>query len=71
MEADAAGTSDPLEPVYCYCQRVSFGEMIACDNDNCAIEWFHYECVGIAPEHRPKGKWYCKECAEQLKEKAS
>ena len=22
------------EPVYCYCQRVSFGEMLGCDNDD-------------------------------------
>jgi hypothetical protein len=46
--------------VYCYCRRVSFGEMVACDNPDCAIEWFHFECVGIA-EH-PKGKWYCRDC---------
>lgn len=24
---------DPNEPVYCYCQQVSFGEMVACDNE--------------------------------------
>lgn len=24
---------DPNEPVYCYCQQVSFGEMIACENE--------------------------------------
>lgn len=23
---------DPNEPLYCYCQQVSFGEMVACDN---------------------------------------
>lgn len=23
---------DPNEPTYCYCNRVSYGEMIACDN---------------------------------------
>lgn len=23
---------DPNEPVYCYCQGVSYGEMVACDN---------------------------------------
>lgn len=58
---------DPSEPVYCYCQRVSFGEMIACDNEDCAIEWFHFECVGLTPENRPKGKWYCKECTQLRK----
>lgn len=25
---------DPNEPVYCYCRQVSFGEMVACDNDD-------------------------------------
>lgn len=23
---------DPNEPLYCHCQQVSFGEMVACDN---------------------------------------
>lgn len=23
---------DPNEPLYCYCQQVSYGEMVACDN---------------------------------------
>ncbi len=27
------------EPLYCYCQRVSFGEMIGCDDDYCKYEW--------------------------------
>ncbi len=54
--------ADPNEPVYCYCQRVSFGEMIACDNPDCAIEWFHFGCVGLSLDSRPKGKWFCKEC---------
>ena len=38
--AGSAGQADD-EPVYCYCQRISFGDMIACDNENCNIEWFH------------------------------
>lgn len=25
---------DPNEPTYCLCHQVSFGEMIACDNDD-------------------------------------
>lgn len=58
---------DHNEPVYCYCQRVSFGEMIACDNEDCAIEWFHFECVGLTTENRPKGKWYCRECTQLRK----
>lgn len=52
---------DPNEPTYCLCNRVSFGNMVACDNDSCPREWFHYECVGLLDA--PVGKWYCPECA--------
>ncbi|KAI7872317.1 hypothetical protein BDF14DRAFT_1992496 [Spinellus fusiger] len=58
---------DPNEPLYCYCQQVSFGEMVACDNEECDIEWFHIECVGLKVP--PKGKWYCKNCGIDTKEK--
>jgi hypothetical protein len=47
--------ADPTEPTYCYCKRISFGEMIACEHPDCPIEWFHFECVGLTPENRPKG----------------
>lgn len=52
---------DPNEPTYCFCNQVSYGEMVACDNPNCKIEWFHFGCVGL--KEQPKGKWYCSECA--------
>ncbi|OBZ91375.1 Inhibitor of growth protein 4 [Choanephora cucurbitarum] len=58
---------DPNEPLYCYCSQVSFGEMVACDNEECEIEWFHLECVGLKVP--PKGKWYCKNCTPELKKK--
>ena len=25
-------------------------------------EWFHYTCVGLTPETRFKGKWFCPTC---------
>ncbi|GAB5587010.1 hypothetical protein Unana1_01910 [Umbelopsis nana] len=28
---------DPNEPVYCVCRQVSYGEMVACDNDEVSI----------------------------------
>lgn len=31
----------------------------------CKIEWFHFDCVGI--KERPKGKWYCSDCAVVMK----
>ena len=39
--------SDADEPTYCYCNGISYGEMIACDADECPREWFHLECVGL------------------------
>ncbi|KHJ94075.1 PHD-finger [Oesophagostomum dentatum] len=48
------------EPTYCFCSRISFGEMIGCDNDKCEIEWFHFECIGLTT--KPKGKWFCPNC---------
>lgn len=29
---------DPNEPTYCICSQVSFGEMIACDNEDWYVE---------------------------------
>nr|CUU98743.1 hypothetical transcript [Hymenolepis microstoma] len=46
---------DPNEPTYCICGDVSYGEMVACDNKNCPIEWFHFGCVGLTS--KPKGAW--------------
>ena len=54
---------DPNEPTYCLCHQVSFGEMIGCDNPDCPIEWFHFQCVGLTS--KPKGKWYCPRCSQE------
>ncbi len=57
-------TSDfPLDEtaLYCYCKKPDDGlQMIACDNQACAIEWFHTSCLKI--KSVPKGKWYCPTC---------
>ncbi|CAI9108730.1 OLC1v1008407C1 [Oldenlandia corymbosa var. corymbosa] len=63
--ADIDQPIDPNEPTYCVCNQVSFGDMIACDNENCqGGEWFHYTCVGLTPETRFRGKWYCPTCRQ-------
>ena len=41
------------EPRYCYCNQVSYGEMVACDMATCPREWFHLDCVGLTKA--PKG----------------
>lgn len=38
---------DENEPRYCYCNQVSYGEMIGCDYPGCQREWFHFECTGL------------------------
>lgn len=50
--------------VYCTCRSVSHGDMVACDNDNCPYEWFHWKCVGLTRE--PLGTWFCNECRQTL-----
>jgi len=55
------------EEVYCYCRRVYFGDMIGCDNDDCKIEWFHFECVGLTEQ--PKGQWFCPDCKALMENK--
>jgi inhibitor of growth protein 3 len=50
--------------VYCTCRTVSHGDMVACDNDECPYEWFHWKCVGLTRE--PVGTWYCDECRRTL-----
>lgn len=27
--------------------QISFGEMVCCDNPDCKVEWFHFQCVGM------------------------
>jgi inhibitor of growth protein 3 len=50
---------------YCICQKVSFGDMVACDNDDCPYEWFHWPCVGLKSE--PVGTWICPVCTKKDK----
>lgn len=51
------------EPLYCTCRRGFFGQMIACDNPKCPIEWYHLPCVGL--KSAPRGDWYCAICQKK------
>ncbi|KAK9321675.1 hypothetical protein V1517DRAFT_325840 [Lipomyces orientalis] len=57
------------EKTYCICDDVSYGNMIACDNKNCKIEWYHLGCVNM--KRPPKGTWICPLCAERQKNRRS
>ena len=62
-DMDEAGDDEDENKLYCVCNNVSHGNMVACDNANCEREWFHWECVGLKEE--PKGKWLCPDCKKK------
>jgi len=41
--------------------------MLASDNKDCPIEWFHLECLKMKESMIPKGKWYCPDCRKKEK----
>ncbi|SMN01988.1 hypothetical protein SPONN_289 [uncultured Candidatus Thioglobus sp.] len=56
---------DKNKLLYCYCRQPEpehgpSSEMIACDNDQCLLKWFHTTCLML--KSIPKGKWYCPDC---------
>ncbi|QBM88490.1 chromatin modification-related protein YNG2 [Metschnikowia aff. pulcherrima] len=67
--AKAPSAEDADNNLYCFCQRVSFGEMIGCDNDDCKYEWFHWECVGITSPPNDDEIWYCPDCAPKMEKR--
>uniref|UniRef100_A0A182FJ95 Inhibitor of growth protein n=1 Tax=Anopheles albimanus TaxID=7167 RepID=A0A182FJ95_ANOAL len=69
VEPESEWSYDPNEPRYCICNQVSYGDMVACDNEGCPFEWFHYPCVNITSS--PKGKWYCPQCSTSMKRRGS
>lgn len=63
--ADVDNMNTINEPIYCICKRIAFGDMIACDNEDCPIEWFHYPCVNLT--RKPKNSWICPLCSTKKK----
>ena len=60
MEDGEDGDGEGDDKKYCICHSVSYGNMVACDNDECPNEWFHWSCVAVTRE--PVGKWFCPDC---------
>ncbi|KAF5381051.1 hypothetical protein D9615_004035 [Tricholomella constricta] len=60
-DADGEDGDGDDERLYCFCQKQSYGDMIACDNEGgCPFEWFHLSCVGM--KQPTAEKWYCSNC---------
>ncbi|ORY56094.1 uncharacterized protein BCR38DRAFT_119853 [Pseudomassariella vexata] len=55
-QGDDVDEIDADELRYCYCNGVSYGEMVACDADDCEKEWFHLGCVGLKSAPGPSSK---------------
>ena len=56
------GVANHPRKVYCWYEKEEYREMIACDNQSCKIEWFHFDCVGLV--EAPVGNWFCHDCSE-------
>lgn len=68
--AGVGGQQDGDEDaLYCFCQRVSYGEMVGCDGEDCKYEWFHISCVGLS--NPLPDTWYCDECKAKLEKDAN
>lgn len=63
-----SGRDEQDEQRYCFCNNVSYGDMIGCDDDDCEREWFHLGCVGLSKP--PQGTWYCDACLERRSQQA-
>ena len=53
---------------FCYCRQEESGQMIACDNDNCPYQWFHFECLQMTAPPKSR-KWFCPDCQKEKKNK--
>ncbi|KAG8218901.1 hypothetical protein J3R82DRAFT_4582 [Butyriboletus roseoflavus] len=61
-EGEEGDDGDDKE-LYCFCQKLSYGEMIACDNPDCPYQWFHLPCVNLK-QPLPES-WFCAECTKR------
>ena len=59
--------NSPPANVYCYCRKEEFGDMIACDNTECAYQWFHFSCVGVTHAPGEDEPWFCPDCKLTLR----
>lgn len=53
----------PIEQeLWCVCRQPDKGTpMIFCENQQCTIKWFHFNCMKIT--FAPKGTWFCPNCS--------
>ena len=49
IEPPSSSSSQEVAPdeSYCICDEGYVGQMIACDQPDCPVLWFHFKCVGL------------------------
>ena len=53
------------EKHWCLCHGPEHkGDMVACDNENCKIQWFHLACVGLKDAPAADDVWFCSSCSK-------
>ena len=67
-ESLATSQQSPPDSTWCFFQSGESGKMIACDNKDCKIIWFHVDCLKI--KRTPKGTWFCPECTKSKERKS-
>lgn len=50
---------------YCTCNQRSYGEMVACENDDCPYQWFHTGCLNMKKVPDEDEDWYCPTCRQK------
>ena len=50
---------------WCYCKESKGGEMVACDNKDCDVKWYHMSCLSMT--EATSKKWLCPTCHQSEK----
>lgn len=59
-DCEDSDSSTEEDAELCHCRSQDLGRMVACDNTECKIKWYHFECVAL--HTNPEGSWYCPSC---------
>ncbi|KAF2017850.1 hypothetical protein BU24DRAFT_161284 [Aaosphaeria arxii CBS 175.79] len=50
---------------YCFCNKETSGDMIACENQACSLGWFHLHCVGLVVTPDQGESWFCSDICKR------
>uniref|UniRef100_A0A9J7YVT9 PHD-type domain-containing protein n=1 Tax=Cyprinus carpio carpio TaxID=630221 RepID=A0A9J7YVT9_CYPCA len=56
-------TCENVQRLWCICKGPEdLDDMVACDNENCVVQWFHLSCVGLSQAPSETESWLCTSC---------